>query len=198
MNRNYIASELLKAAKEMTAIDFYTQTAMDLYLKLHPKSNKSDHKLVKSPSQSKPSGPPKGSPEAEYQKIHGKPKQTPKGPQPPPKGSPEAEWQKTHGTPKEEQKKQDESKKKKKSHDMTASRDAIPMDAWPSSVLDTTRAMGIGLREIKEVREPLRNGQFVVELYGGDNTIAGNDLRRGISKGLDGILGNIQTLLVKG
>ena len=84
------------------------------------------------------------------------------------------------------------------SEEMKASRDALPMDAWPSSIIETTRAMGIGLGEIKEVREPLRNGQYLVELYSGDNGIAGNDLRRGISKGLDGMFGNIKTLIVKG
>ena len=47
MDRVKIASELVKIAKELMAIDFHTQEAMDKYLKEHPEADKVNHKVVK-------------------------------------------------------------------------------------------------------------------------------------------------------
>ena len=51
MNKLKLASELVRIAKELTsksitAIDFHTQHQMDKYLKEHPDSKRSDHRVV--------------------------------------------------------------------------------------------------------------------------------------------------------
>ena len=47
---NRIASELLMIAKELTAMEFPTQDALDKYLKDHPDANRSNHKVKKTPA----------------------------------------------------------------------------------------------------------------------------------------------------
>lgn len=46
MNRMVVASELLRIAKDLLAIEFPTQDAMDKYLKEHPDADRSNHKVV--------------------------------------------------------------------------------------------------------------------------------------------------------
>jgi hypothetical protein len=51
MNQNIkVASSLIKLAKELMAVDFPTQEAMDKYLKDHPDADRSNHKVVKTES----------------------------------------------------------------------------------------------------------------------------------------------------
>jgi len=47
MNRKLVASELLKVAQDLVAIDFPTDEAMKKYLDEHPDADKSNHKVVK-------------------------------------------------------------------------------------------------------------------------------------------------------
>ncbi len=47
MNRELVASELLAVARELVAMDFPTQDAMDKYLKNHPDADRSNHKVVR-------------------------------------------------------------------------------------------------------------------------------------------------------
>ena len=54
MNRTLVAKELLAIARELVAIDFPTQDAMDKYLKEHPDADKSNHKVVKTKKTNKP------------------------------------------------------------------------------------------------------------------------------------------------
>jgi hypothetical protein len=46
MNEKIVARELLRMAKELIAIEFPTQEAMDKYLKEHPGADRSNHKVV--------------------------------------------------------------------------------------------------------------------------------------------------------
>lgn len=46
MNRQIVAKELLKIAKDLVAIDFPSQDALDKYLKAHPGADKSKHKVA--------------------------------------------------------------------------------------------------------------------------------------------------------
>jgi hypothetical protein len=47
MDKNLIANELVDIARELFAMDFPTQDAMDKYLKDHPDADRSNHKVVK-------------------------------------------------------------------------------------------------------------------------------------------------------
>ena len=47
MNRKLVASELIKVAQSLLAIDFPTDKAMKQYLKEHPDADKSNHRVVK-------------------------------------------------------------------------------------------------------------------------------------------------------
>jgi hypothetical protein len=57
MNRVVIASEILKIAKELMAIEFPTQDALDKYLKDHPGADRSFHQ-VRQKSELKPHSKP--------------------------------------------------------------------------------------------------------------------------------------------
>ena len=46
MNRMVVASELVRIAKDLLAMEFPTQDAMDKYLKEHPDADRSNHKVV--------------------------------------------------------------------------------------------------------------------------------------------------------
>lgn len=46
MNRNLVAKELLAVARDLMAMDFPTQDAMDKYLKEHPDADKSNHRVL--------------------------------------------------------------------------------------------------------------------------------------------------------
>lgn len=51
VEKNMLAREIVRIAKQLMAIDFPTQDAMEKYLKDHPDANRSNHKVVKSPNQ---------------------------------------------------------------------------------------------------------------------------------------------------
>lgn len=53
MNKIKAAKELLKLARELLAVEFPTQDAMDTYLKEHPDADRSNHSVKK---QDKPAG----------------------------------------------------------------------------------------------------------------------------------------------
>ena len=55
MDRKMRAKELLGMAKELLAIEFPTQDALDKYLKDHPDANRSNHKV----KETKKEGPKK-------------------------------------------------------------------------------------------------------------------------------------------
>lgn len=62
MDNTSIVRELLRMAKELVAIEFPTQDAMDKYLKEHPDADKSNHRVVetkKEPIQKKQEKAPK-------------------------------------------------------------------------------------------------------------------------------------------
>ena len=52
MNKALVAKELLAIARELVAMEFPTEEAMDKYLKDHPGADKSNHKVV--PNTDKP------------------------------------------------------------------------------------------------------------------------------------------------
>jgi hypothetical protein len=47
MDKRLVASELIKVAQSLLAIDFPTDRAMQVYLKEHPDADKRNHKVVK-------------------------------------------------------------------------------------------------------------------------------------------------------
>lgn len=56
MNRIAMAQELVRMAKEVMAIEFPTQDAMDAYLKEHPDADRSNHRVVKEKHNDSPRG----------------------------------------------------------------------------------------------------------------------------------------------
>lgn len=63
MNRIAVAQELLKIAKELAAMDFPTQDAMDTYHKEHPEADMSKHKVVTTKPEEKKEAPAQKAPE---------------------------------------------------------------------------------------------------------------------------------------
>jgi len=51
MDRVFVAAELLKVAKDLTAFEFPSQAALDAYMKDHPGADKSKHKVKEAPGQ---------------------------------------------------------------------------------------------------------------------------------------------------
>ena len=57
MDRLFVAAELLKVAKDLTAFEFPTDEALKKYLKDHPAANRSNHTVKKTEKDSQPAKP---------------------------------------------------------------------------------------------------------------------------------------------